>query len=159
MLEIKLSYLILSIIINKCLLNSDHEKLIYIAYHHLLTSNVKCEWLTHIKKILCTNGFPYVWENQGVVNEKQFLCLFEQRSKDIFIQECLSPRCRMYKEIKPTFGDEIYLEMNINTRLRSCLTKLRLSSHKYLVELSLRCHIWTESVHYATFQTFKMSTM
>ena len=24
--------------------------------------------------------------------------------------------------------------MNINTRLRSCLTKLRLSSHKYLVE-------------------------
>ena len=114
----------------------------YIVYHHLLTSNVKCEWLTHIKKILCTNGFPYVWENQGVLNEKQFLCLFEQRSKDIFIQECLSdislsPRCRMYKEIKPTFGGELYLEMNINTRLRSCLTKLRLSSHKYLVERSV----------------------
>ena len=107
----------------------------------MLTSNVKCisEWLTHIEKILCTNGFPYVWENQGVVNEKQFLCLFELHSKDIFIQECLSdislsPGCRMYKEIKPTFGDEIYLEMNINTRLRSCLTKLRLSSHNYLVE-------------------------
>ena len=28
----------------------------------------------------------------------------------------------------------LYLEMNINTRLRSCLTKLRLSSHKFLVE-------------------------
>ena len=135
-----------SVHINKCMLkfwfkilNSDHDKLIYIVYHHLLTSNVKCEWLTHIKKILCTNGFPYVWENQDVLNEKQFLCLFEQRSKDIFIQECLSdislsPRCRMYKEIKPTFGGELYLEMNINTRLRSCLTKLRLSSHKYLVE-------------------------
>ena len=69
----------------------------------------ECEWLTHIKKILCTNGFPYVWENQGVANENQFLCLFEHRSKDIFIQECLlvsdislSPRCRMYKEIKGT---------------------------------------------------------
>ena len=135
-----------SVHINKCMLkfwfkilNSDHEKRIYIVYHYLLTSNVKCEWLTHIKKIFCTNGFPYVWENQGVLNEKQFLCLFEQRSKDIFIQECLSdislsPRCRMYKEIKPTFGGELYLEMNINTRLRSCLTKLRLSSHKYLVE-------------------------
>ena len=56
--------------INKCMLkfwlkilNSDHEKLIYIAYHHLLTSNVKCEWLTHIKKILCTNVSPYDWEN------------------------------------------------------------------------------------------------
>ena len=135
-----------SVHINKCMLkfwfkilNSDHEKLIYILYHHLLTSNVKCELLTHIKKILCTNGFPYVWENQGVLNEKQFLCLFEQRSKDIFFQECLSEislslRCRMYKEIKPTFGCELYLEMNINTRLRSCLTKLRLSSHEYLVE-------------------------
>ena len=32
------------------------------------------------------------------------------------------------------YGGELYLEMNINTRLRSCLTKLRLSSHKYLVE-------------------------
>ena len=106
-----------SVHINKCMLkfwfkilNSDHDKLIYIVYHHLLTSNVKCEWLTHIKKILNTNGFPYVWENQGVLNEKQFLCLFEQRSKDIFIQECLSdislPRCR-YKEIKPTFGGEL----------------------------------------------------
>ena len=27
--------------------------------------------------------------------------------------------------------------MNINTRLRSCLTKLRQSSHKYLVERGL----------------------
>ena len=86
-----------SVHINKCMLKfwlkilySDHEKLIYIVYYNLLTSNVKCEWLTHIKKILCTNGFPYVWENQGVLNKKQFLCLFEQRSKDIFIQECLS---------------------------------------------------------------------
>ena len=62
----------------------------------------------------------YVWENQGVVNEKQFLYLFEQRPKDIFIKECrsdisLGPRCRMYKEIKSTFGGEIYLEININT--------------------------------------------
>ena len=60
-----------SVLINKCMLkfwfkilNSDHEKLIYIAYHHLLTSNVNCEWLTHTKKILSTNGFPYVWENR-----------------------------------------------------------------------------------------------
>ena len=90
-------------------------------------------------QILCINGFSYVWENQGVENEKQFLCLFEQRSKDIFIQECLSDiavslLCRMYKEIKLTFGGEIDLEMNINTRLRSCLTKLSLSSHTFLVE-------------------------
>ena len=71
--------------------------------------------------------------------KNNFFVLFEQRSKHICIQECLSdislsPRWRMYKEIKPTFGNEIYLEMHINTRLRSCLTKLRLSRHKYLVE-------------------------
>ena len=101
----------LSVHINKCMLklwfkilNNEHEKLIYIAYHHLLTSNVNCERLTHIKKSSVQNKilFPYVWENQGVENEKQFSCLFEQRSKDIFIQECLSDiflnlRCRMYK--------------------------------------------------------------
>ena len=70
--------------------------------------------------------------------KNKFLCLFKQISKDIFNQECLSvsPRCRIYKEIKLTFGGEIYLEMNINTRLKSCLTKLRLSSLKYLDERS-----------------------
>ena len=78
-------------------------------------------------------------EDQGVDNEKQFLCLFEKQSWDIFKQECLSDiylslRYRMYKEIKLTFGAEIYLEMNINTRLRSFLTKLRLSSHILLAE-------------------------
>ena len=40
----------------------------------------------------------------------------------------------MYKEIKTTFGGEIYLEMNINTRLRFGLIKLRLGSHIFLVE-------------------------
>ena len=42
----------------------------------------------------------YVCDNQGVENKKQYLCLFGQRSMDIFIQECLSdiscsPRCRL----------------------------------------------------------------
>ena len=50
------------------------------------------------------------------------------------ITKSYKPKILSYKEIKPTFGGELYLEMNINTRLRSCLTKLRLSSHKYLVE-------------------------
>ena len=50
------------------------------------------------------------------------------------------PKCYLFKSTLqdvqkiPTFGGEIYLEMSINTRLRSCLPKLRLSSHKYLAE-------------------------
>ena len=46
----------------------------------------------------------------------------------------LSSRCRLYKELKDNDEMEPYLQRNINRALRIILTKLRLSSHKLLVE-------------------------
>ena len=45
-----------------------------------------------------------------------------------------SDRCRLYKEIKIVFCCESYMSDKIKQNLRVNYTKLRLSSHKFLVE-------------------------
>ena len=65
--------------------------------------------------------------------------LFEERCHDIYAQQCLSEihdsnRCRMYKEVKLSFSASFYVGLNIHKYLRIYFTKLRLSSHKFLVE-------------------------
>ena len=55
------------------------------------------------------------------------------------IQECYSSiekqnRCRLYRNIKPNYKMESYLLNNYNKELRQCLTKIRMCSHKLLVE-------------------------
>ena len=77
------------------------------------------------------------------MNEKTVINLFEQRIKDEFIQKCFndiqnSDRCRLYKEIKTVFRCESYTSCEIKSALRENYTKLRLSSHKFLVERA-RC--------------------
>ena len=39
----------------------------------LLDSNGKVNWVTRIRMLLSSNGFGYIWENQGVDNESIFL--------------------------------------------------------------------------------------
>ena len=46
----------------------------------------------------------------------------------------LSSRCRLYKELKDNHAMEPYLQRYINRVLRITFTKLRLCSHKLLVE-------------------------
>ena len=136
----------LAIYVNICMikfwfkiLNSDVHKLIHIVYQHLLHQPCMGKWLSHVKNILCLNGFGHVWINQGVDHQKQFLNAFETRCQDIYSQQYLSEmrdssRCRMYEEIKLSFSASYYVKFNIHKNLRICFTKLRLSSHKLLVE-------------------------
>ena len=68
-----------------------------------------------------------------------FLATFEQRLKYEFIKKCFSDirdsdRCRLYKEMKTVFECESYMNCNIRQNVRVCFTKLRLSSHKFLIE-------------------------
>ena len=121
------------------ILNSDVHKLIHIVYQHLLHQPCMGEWLSQVKNILYLNGIDHVWINRGVDNQKQFLNAFESRCQDIYSQQCLSEirdssRCRMYEKIKVLFSASYSDKFNIHKKLRICFTKLRLSSHKLLVE-------------------------
>ena len=133
--------------INSCIikflfkiLNCDVHKLIHIIYHHVLQQSYLGERLSHVKNILCINGFRKVWIDQGVTNQNRFLKAFEEICHDIYAQQCLSEthdsdRCRMYKKVKLSFSASFYVGLNIHKYfIRIYFTKLRLSSHKFLVE-------------------------
>ena len=54
------------------------------------------------------------------------------------MQQCLgninaSSRCRLYRNLKEDFELAPYLRNNKNKDLRQCLTKIRLSSHKFFI--------------------------
>ena len=100
------------------------------------------------------------------MNEKVFLATFEQRLKDEIIQKCFSDirdgdRCRLYKEIRTVFEFESYMNCNIRRDVRVCFTKLRLSSHTFLVERArwLKSHTHNAHVHSAIVMISKMNIM
>ena len=72
------------------ILNSVAHKLIHIIYPHVLQQSYLGEWLSHVKSILCINGFSKVWIDQGVTNQNRFLKAFHERCHDIYAQQCLS---------------------------------------------------------------------
>ena len=43
-------------------------------------------WVSHVKKLLQSNGYGYIWTNQSVNNQRSFVSAFSQRLKDQFIQ-------------------------------------------------------------------------
>ena len=88
-------------------------------------------WATHIKNILHSLGFGYVWLQQNVGCIKSFLSLFKQRLIDEFIQEWdgsvqNKDMYLNYRLFKSVFGSELYFDVVEVKCFRNSLTKLRL---------------------------------
>ena len=148
---------------------SDRIKLIWIAYHNMTNANKPLKnWASHIKQLLYSTCFGFVWDQQSVTDTKQFITLFRQRCKDIYIQTCFceiekSNRCRLYRNIKEVHVTEFYLRQQCNRDLRQCLSKIRLSSHIFLLRgedgQNLRYNILIDYALYVMNATLKMSTI
>ena len=98
----------------------------------------KLHGLLCLKKMLFQYGFGNVWFEQHVFNESKFIYAFEQRIKDIYLQEWNSDvnstsDFRLYKKIKHKFKFENYLHMD-NKLFRIAITKVILSSHLFNIE-------------------------
>ena len=125
------------------IVNSDDNNLTKIVYKNLLldaTSQTKCEnWVSLVKNLLETNGFGFVWRNQGVDNINLFLAQFKQRLQDCFIQKNDEEinnvsENRLYKYIKGSFVFKDYLSKITDKHLRISLSKIRLGSHNFMNE-------------------------
>ena len=91
------------------------------------------EWISYVQKLLCQNGFAYVWQSNGkCIDHTVFMRSFEQRIKDDFQQNCfseinISNRCILYKAIDRRFEMAKYLLcVHINS-IRKALCRLRLN--------------------------------
>ena len=78
-------------------------------------------------------------EQQSINDTQQFIVTFKQRCQDIYSQPCFSEiensnRCRLHRIIKEVHDAEYYLRQKYNCHFRQGLSKIRLSSHKFVVE-------------------------
>ena len=99
-------------------------------------------WVSHVKRLLSTLGFYDVWLAQSVGNIKQFISLFKQRVKDVFIQNweselSASTRATFYNTFL-SFELQPYLSQITIPKFRIALSKLRMSSHR----LEIECGRW-----------------
>ena len=96
-------------------------------------------WVSDIKGLLQTSGFPDVWMYPRSVNINMFLPILRVRMRDVYISQwrdgmlsCTS--LMLYREIHPQFQRAAYLDKLISPKLRRALSKLRLSSHILHIE-------------------------
>ena len=73
-------------------------------------------WVSELRGILFENGFWYVWNNQGVLNEKSFLTIFERRLKDVYIQNWYetianSSKLESYRQYKLSYTPARFLDV------------------------------------------------
>ena len=113
---------------------SDHR---YIA---IAFRESPSEWSLFVKKLLYENGFGNVWEtNAAHISHPMFIRQFEQRLKDTFMQSCFSDmessnKCFLYRSLCREFSMASYLYKIHIPANRKAMTRLRLSSHKLMIE-------------------------
>ena len=113
-----------------------------LVYNEMVLINEKnptaVTWVSLVKGLLFRIGMGNYWVSQYVADEGNFVSLFRQRIRDIFLQDWkaavdLTSNNRIFKHIKVEFRFELYLNIP-NKAFRIAVTKIRLSSHVFMIE-------------------------
>ena len=96
-------------------------------------------WVTSLRLNLFRNGFGYIWKNQRVHDPVTFLNLYVNRLKDQYLQTwndtCMnSNKLVLYRQFKPDFVKECYIDMIDLKKFRRCFIAFRSSAHKLMIE-------------------------
>jgi len=119
---------------------NKYIKLIYnIMKHDFELTPSKKNWVSSLHQLLSSLGFLEVWIHQGVGQKEVFLSLFKQRIKDCFYQDMNSrltesSRALFYRHLNINNDLKMYLTSISNENHRIALSKLRVSSHRLIIE-------------------------
>lgn len=96
-------------------------------------------WVTRLRLNLFSNGFGYIWVNQRVDDPVRFLDMYVNRLKDQYSQmwreSCSnSSKLILYKQFKPVFEREFYIDVINLKKFRQCFVSFRSSAHKLMIE-------------------------
>ena len=121
---------------NNCVLKSCYDALFDL---NIRKPSCKLNWIYEVKSDLCRSGFSNIWIAQSVNNEKQFLDLYSQRLRDIFIQELSSAfdkssKCSIYKYLVDHFQIQFYLTKPLSYSIKQILSKYRMQAHSLNIE-------------------------
>ena len=136
------------------------HRLPYKAYQMLFNLDVKGKnnWVTSVRLLLCSNGFGFVWANQGVENVNAFVISFRRRLLDCRLQEWdahvqSSERFSFFSSFCSRGEVAMYMNLNLDKHLQFIMTRFRfgisdLATHKYRykrhVEEDLVCPLCKE---------------
>ena len=124
------------------ILRSSISNPLRLVYEEMVALNVEnpraVTWVSLIKKHLYSVGLGIFWERQHILDEDSFVMTFNQRIHDIYRQNWSAEvmdtsENRLFKHIKQQFCLESYLCLR-NKTLRVAITKIRLSSHVFMIE-------------------------
>ena len=69
------------------ILRMESNSYVKLVYNEMLQDPTKHKWIKYVKTILCSSGFSGAWEQQLVHDERKFIKHFEQRCRDMYIQD------------------------------------------------------------------------
>ena len=114
------------------LVSMEENRLPAKAYRMLLSLDErgKVNWVSNIRRVLGTNGFAFVWKNQGVGHVSSFLKVFKQRLIDCRWQQWTShvdssERFSFYRRFKTINEVKPYLWLNIDRHVRCVMSRFR----------------------------------
>ena len=121
---------------------SDEDSYLRQAYNDMLLaeSHNNAIWLKFVKNILLSMGFSHVWENQGTLNVKRLKYSIQNKLQEKYLQywtsvkNGISSRLSFYNKIVCDYGLQPYLISCKNSKHRTALCRLRLSSHELAIE-------------------------
>ena len=93
----------------------------------------KINWASHVKHLLCINGFRYVWEQQTVGNKTLFIKQFTQRVSDQYFQDWHSTvqetsKLYLYRTIILSYGLDMYTSVLNIRKFRHFYSSFKIGS-------------------------------
>jgi hypothetical protein len=123
------------------LLSLPDDSLLKSCYLMLLNqcNSGRVNWASKIKEVLYMFGFGYIWEQQGLAIDNDFLEQFKSRLLDCDSQLWSMrmtnlPKLRTLSLYKEELKAEKYLHLFIPRRLRRSLAKFRIGNHDLEIE-------------------------
>ena len=133
------------------LIKCDESRILRQCYNMLYKVDIagRTTWATHVKYLLFRYGFGFVWEAQGVGNDKVFLEEFQIRINDCSLQDqqaeihCKS-KLKLFSLINQHTVMQNYLLSLKHRKFISCIAKLRTSCHSLAIETGRYYNIESE---------------
>ena len=102
-------------------------------------NKLNSKWLSHLKHLICSNGFGNIWNSLEGINKIWFAKAFKQKLKDQYVQNWAalvekSSSGINYRIFKNNFEMNNYFSFLTNRKCR-ILTAFRTRNHRFPVEI------------------------
>ena len=124
--------------------DTNLTKKAYVVLCSLFNSGYK-SWVSKIYDVLKHYDLLHYWENEQLLASNLFVSVMKKAVQSKYVSSWNAviteyPVLRTYCKFKKEFKFEMYLYLIKDPKLRKCLSRFRLSSHKLQIEMGRHCY-------------------